>query len=102
MSSGLEVNTTFFPLQWILYFVKPTVEINGQVHVVPWGRQFAPLAPGQYHVRIYYSYMFGPASMAETPVQIYENHVTGLEYSAALWTFMPGTIRQLGTKPFGT
>ena len=83
MNSGLEVNTKFFPLQWMLFLVKPTVEINGQPYSVPWGKQFAPLAPGNYHVKIFFPWM-GQGGVAETQIQVLQSRGHGLEYNAPL------------------
>ncbi|MBZ0120050.1 MAG: hypothetical protein K8H88_23880 [Sandaracinaceae bacterium] len=98
-TSGLEVRTSFNPLQWVFYMCKPAVEINGHRFDVPWGTQVAPMPPGQYHVKIYVPYLFGPACVAETQVQIHPGHVTGLAYETAFFIFMAGSIRQLGVRP---
>lgn len=44
---GIVVNTQFFPLAWVLFFVKPKIAIDGQeIGVSGWGRTHLPARPG--------------------------------------------------------
>ena len=102
MSSGIEITTSFNPLQWLFFFIQPRVAVNGQEYPLTWGVRFAPFPPGQYHVRIWVPYLFGPSCVAETQVPVYEGHVTGLAYSTPLFVFQTADLSLRGTKPSGT
>ena len=102
MSSGLEIHTSFNPLQWVFFFVQPKVAVNGHEYPLTWGTRVAPFPPGQYHVRIWTPYLFGPACVAEAQVPVYEGQVTGLSYTTSFFVFSPGNLSIRGTKPFGT
>jgi hypothetical protein len=99
-ASGLEVNTTFFPLSWVFALLKPVVEVNGHPYTVPWGIQFAPLPPGRYHVRVFVPYLFGPACMAQSDVEIHPGHVTRMLYETGFSIF-GGSLRCLDVRPMG-
>lgn len=40
MKTGIEVKTSFFPLAFFLFFVTPTIEINGEKYKEKWGEVF--------------------------------------------------------------
>ncbi len=96
----LEVKTGFFFLAWMLHFVKPNVEINGQRHKPNWGRFTIDLYPGQYHLHVSFPWVFGDKTgPAQTPVNIYAGHVTFVSYEAPLFLLSPGTIRTRPPQP---
>ena len=47
------MNTSFFFLQWGLFFTGPRIEINGQVSQRSWGRSVFDLPAGNYTVRAF-------------------------------------------------
>lgn len=98
-TSGLQVHTSFIFLQWMFLFVQPRVVVNGQEHKVPWGTQFAPLPPGDYHVKIYVPWMLGPACKSETQIRVEPGHITHLAYKTAFFVFQSGSLTNKGTQP---
>lgn len=102
MSSGLEIKTSFTPLQWVFYFVQPKVAVNGHEYPLTWGTRVAQFPPGQYHVKIWVPYLFGPACVAETQVAVYDGQVTSVSYETAMFVFSAGSLMVHGARPFGT
>jgi hypothetical protein len=99
--SGLEIRTSFMPLQWLLYFFAPKVAVNGVEYPLAWGTRLAPFPPGHYHVRVWVPYMFGPFGTAEAQVPIYEGQATTISYTAPMFMFSGGTLTVLGSRPYG-
>lgn len=69
MKTGLEIKTTFFPLAWFLYFVTPTIEINGEKQKKKWGNTFFALSPGEYLIKIYFPY-FGKSECGANEIKV--------------------------------
>ena len=58
-SAAIDIHLKFFPLAFILYLLKPRLEIDGsQPMTVSWGTGRFPVAPGQHQVRAYVPYLF--------------------------------------------
>lgn len=98
-SSGIEVLSKHSFLQWMLLFVSPVMLVNGQPVTLKWGLHTVPLAPGQYQVNVYFPWFFQKANMTNAMVNVYDGHVTSLQYETAFLTFMSGTLRELGCRP---
>lgn len=102
MSSGIEIHTSFNPLQWGFFFRSPRVSVNGQEFPLTWGKRVASFPPGQYAVQIWVPGLFGRAAAAQAQVQVYEGQITGLTYEIGFfWLLQGGTLQVRGTKPFG-
>ncbi len=99
-SSGIELQANHSFLQWMLMFVSPVMVINGQKVTAKWGRHYVPLPAGNYDVMVYFPWFFQEANKARSAVAVYDGHVTGLTYSTAFLTFMSGTLRDMGCRPF--
>jgi hypothetical protein len=97
----LEVNTSFFPLQWGLFFKSPRIEINGQVNIRGWGRSAFDLPAGQYALRVFVPYFFmSQACLASCPVVVYAGHTTYVNYNAPFFVLLSGgNMNQVGTQP---
>ena len=92
-TSGLRINKKFFPLAWILYFLKPSVSINGYSQKSTWGETVHPLPPGSYHVRVSYPYLFNKeTSPGDLMVDIAPGQVISLKYSVPVLVFMKGKL----------
>lgn len=66
------LDTSFFPLQFVLFLFKPAITINGQVFpAAKWGTNVIDLPPGQYHVQVHTNYLwqYGNA-VATIPVNV--------------------------------
>jgi hypothetical protein len=54
----VEIDLGFFPLMWILYFIKPWLSVNGAAERRTWGKHQLTLAPGSYTFEAWYPYIF--------------------------------------------
>jgi hypothetical protein len=84
--TGIEVHATFFPLAWMLFFVKPTVEIDGRADQVDWNQaEFFPLPPGQHEIKVYVNWIFGPTWVRWQRITVRPNRVMRLRYQHLMW-----------------
>jgi hypothetical protein len=94
MKTGLEIKTGFFPLAWFLYFVTPTIEINGEKHKNKWGENVFSLSPGEYKVKISFPYMGKSECGAnEIKVSLSEGQNKRIIYNMPPWMFSKGSIK---------
>jgi hypothetical protein len=94
--SGIQVETSFFPLSFFLYACTPRIVIDGEVMLRPWGRHSFQLAPGMHNVQVYFHYLFmSTCGMAQTNVVVQPNCVHRLKYEMSIIMFLPGSIREL-------
>jgi hypothetical protein len=57
--TGIRVQTKFYALNFLLYFYKPKVSVDGNPpQKVPWGETFIPLSPGTHTVRCFVPYVY--------------------------------------------
>lgn len=91
---GIVVNTQFFPLAWVLFFIKPKIAVDGQeMPVSGWGRTHLPARAGQHHVHVHVPY-FLPSKLgqADATADVRPGQVAELEYKAPLWAFSAGSL----------
>ena len=94
--SGIQVETSFFPLSFFLYACMPRIVIDGQVALRPWGTHSFQLAPGMHNVRIYFRYLFmDTCGAAQTNVVVQPNCVHRIKYEMGVFMFSPGSIREI-------
>jgi hypothetical protein len=91
---GIVVNTQFFPLAWVLFFVKPKIAVDGQeTQASGWGRTHLPARPGQHHVHVHVPYFLPPKmGPADATVDVRPGQLTELEYKAPMWAFSAGSL----------
>jgi hypothetical protein len=84
--TGIEVHATFFPLAWTLFFVKPSVEIDGRAEQINWNQtEFFPLPPGKHEIKVYVNWIFGPTWVRWQRVTVRPNGVQRLRYQHLMW-----------------
>jgi hypothetical protein len=92
----LQLKTSFFFLMWILYFIKPRLEVNG--HALPldaWGETRHRLNAGSNQVSVYFPYLFPKrAGEAVATVDVPADGVVRLEYRAPWIVFLAGKLQQ--------
>jgi len=95
--TGIEINTSFYPLSFFLYLCTPTIIIDGQRTQRPWGTHNFPLAGGMHQVRIYFRYMLmDTCGDASINVVVQPNCVHRIVYEAPMgFIFSSGTIREI-------
>jgi hypothetical protein len=94
--TGIQIQTSFFPLSFFLYLCTPTIIIDGQAMQRPWGTHNFPMPGGMHNVRIYFRYLLmetcGDASIN---VVVQPNCVHRVVYEMPPWMFSAGAIREL-------
>jgi hypothetical protein len=103
MVGQLHLHTSFFFAFWILFFIKPRIEINGQLHIISWGNTTFDLPAGQYQLQVFYRYFVLPKAGAATmTVAIQPGQCTMVKYTAPWFIFLwGGTLSLLGMRPAG-
>ncbi|HZE40612.1 MAG TPA: hypothetical protein VE172_17555 [Stackebrandtia sp.] len=89
----ITVDAQFFVLNWILFFFKPKIFIDGQLMPnTEWKPNTFPVVPGVHHVKVVSPYLweFGPAEMQ---VNVSPGQNLPLEYKSPLFAlFVPGSL----------
>lgn len=89
----LQVETTFFPLAFILNAVTPNIEIDGVVHKRKWGWAAFDLEPGEHTVEVSFPYMGPKTGKAKVTVTITSpDEVVAYKYTAPMIMFMDGSM----------
>ncbi len=93
MTTSIEIKTGFFPLAWFLYFITPTIEINGEKHKKKWGTTVFNLSPGEYNVKVSFPYMGAERGANEVKVSLAEGENKKITYNMPPWMFSKGSIK---------
>lgn len=94
MNTAIHVNTSFFPLAWILYMCTPVIEIDGEKNSRKWGTHSFEVSPGEHTVKIYFPYMWRSECGAnQTTVNVPEGGAVNISYNMPPWMFAKGKIR---------
>ena len=90
----VEVDLGFFPLMWILYFVRPHLSINGQAEQRTWGKHLLSLAPGRYQIEAWYPYIFSSkTSPGSVVLDLHPGATYRLRYRPAWLVFLAGSMK---------
>ena len=95
----LSVHTSHNPFAWMLFFVSTSVEVNGQKQKHPWGTSTYDLQEGTHHVKVYFNYLFGPACIGTTEIQIHAGHTSHLSYRPPIFIFSKATLIEDERRP---
>lgn len=89
----VKVTLGFIPLQWILYFVTPNIEINGAVRPFKWGTHEFDMPAGQYQLMISFPYFLqSHCCAARGLLTVYPGCVTQVTYDAPFFMWSNGTM----------
>jgi hypothetical protein len=92
--TGIEIKVRFFPLAFLLFFCKPTVEIDGAAHRKGWGTHFLELAPGSHTIRVYFRYLFmSKCGDNSIRVNVQPGGVSRVSYYMPPWIFSKGIMK---------
>lgn len=98
MNSAIEVETKFSWLQFLFFFFKTLIVIDGQdTGKQPWGKVTFPVAPGPHQVRVSVRYLAMTNAMAnEIAVDVAPGQVVHVRYRAPWLAFLKGKIEVVG------
>jgi len=96
--TGISVRGRHNPMQVFLYFVRLTVEVDGQAQSGAWrSSRFVPLAPGSHQVNVYFRYLFKERCCeAGTTVEVAADQTVTLEYRAPQLMTSAGRLTVIG------
>jgi len=87
----IEVTASHMPGSAGQELVKPTIEIDGELHEGVWGLNTFQVAPGQHTLKAYHRWLvFRQAYASTTTVEIVEGQTVRLEWHTGAAAFRPG------------
>lgn len=95
----LSVHTSHSPFAWLAFFVSTSVEVNGQVQKHPWGTSTYDLQEGVHHIKVYFNYLFGPAGVGTSEVQIYAGYNSHISYRPPVFIFSSANLIENERQP---
>jgi len=94
--TGIQIETSFFPLSFFLYLCTPTIVIDGVACQRPWGIHSFQLPGGMHNVRIFFKYLLmDSCGFSQINVVVQPNCIHRIKYEMGMFMFSPGTIREL-------
>jgi len=98
--SGIQIDTSFFPLSFFLYLCTPTIVIDGVATQRPWGSHSFQLEPGMHNVKLFFHYLFmSTCGFNQMNIVVQPNCVHRIKYEMGVFMFSPGAIREI-SPPF--
>ena len=95
-STGVQIETSFYPLSFFLYLCTPTIVIDGYPCQRPWGSHYFGLQPGVHNIRIYFRYLFMAYCGAnQININVVEGRVSRVVFEMPPMVFSSGNIREL-------
>ena len=93
MRTGIQITAKYYLLQWILWFIKPKISINNEIHNIRWGTNFISIKEGDYLVEVYFIYFFGKSCLGQINLSLNNNETIKLYYHTPLFVFSAATLR---------
>ncbi len=94
--TGIQIETSFFPLSFFLYLCTPTIVIDGVACQRPWGTHSFQLPGGMHNVRIFFGYLFmSNCGDNSINVVVQPNCIHRIKFEMPPWMFSKGAIREL-------
>jgi len=93
--TGIRITAKFFPLMWILFFIKPHMGVDGSDVQGAWNTPtFIPTAPGQHTVVTYFPYFIPrQAGKGTVTVDVAPGQVVDVTYKAPWVVFFKGKMK---------
>jgi hypothetical protein len=92
----VEVTARFMFMSWILFFIKPSIEVDGAAYRRKWGTYFFDLAPGRHRVEVSFPYLFGRKTGANSvEFDLSPGQTRRIRYRAPLILLMKGRIAEV-------
>jgi hypothetical protein len=92
--TGVEVQTSFFPLAFFFFFCTPRIEIDGQIYKKYWGSHFFELPLGSHKITIYFPYLGSPRCGENSVViDVAGGTVKRVRFFMPPWMFSKGWIK---------
>jgi hypothetical protein len=94
--TGIQVETSYFPLAFLLALCTTTIVVDGVAYRRPWGKHFFPVAPGWHNVRIFFRYLFmEQCGDNSVNVMVQPGYVSSIKFEMPPWMFSKGSIKEL-------
>jgi hypothetical protein len=92
--TGIRITAKFFPLMWILYFIKPKMGVDGSEFQGKWKEPvFVPVPAGRHSVTTYFPYFIPKkAGAGEISVDVAEGQIVDVTYKAPWVVFLKGRM----------
>ncbi|WP_328752644.1 hypothetical protein OHT57_44365 [Streptomyces sp. NBC_00285] len=95
--TGIAVQGRHNPMQFFLFFVRLTIEIDGKAQSGSWRDRFVPLTPGSHTVDVYFRYLFkARCCPAGTTVQVAAGQTVTLQYRTPQLMTSAGRLEVVG------
>ncbi len=79
--TGIELKVGFSPISFWLFFLPPTIKIDGKPHRKYWGTHFFEVAPGLHTLRISVGYFWVLGlEQSSIDVTVAKNEIVRLNY----------------------
>ncbi|WP_043812156.1 hypothetical protein, partial [Allokutzneria albata] len=88
----LVVDTSFNPMNWFLFFKKPTLVINGHAREVEWGQVPVDLPAGQHNIQVSFFYLGKPRGVARATIPVQPGQVQPVFYRAPAHIMTGGAL----------
>lgn len=92
--SAIEVTAKFFPLAFLLFMTKPTIEIDRKPNTVSWGKHRFDVSPGRHTVKVSFKYLWlNEAGANSIDVEVPVGATVRVRYYMPPWMFAKGSLK---------
>ncbi|HWE34119.1 MAG TPA: hypothetical protein VG410_11575 [Solirubrobacteraceae bacterium] len=89
----IRIHTSFFFLQFLFFFFKPTISIDGaEPQKYSWGESEHQVSPGPHTVNIEIPYFFTKVGKANVPVDVAADQTVTISYKPPFLVTMQGRV----------
>lgn len=89
----VSLRTRFWSMAFLLLFCHSRVELDGQRHVLPWGKLRIPVEAGWHQLRVSFRYLWMDCGAATKDFDVRGGHIVELTYRAPWLVLLPGKLR---------